>query len=439
MSRNERSELKNKISSLATSIKIGLNQNQTLIELIDINQRQININKENLKKLYSFNLPNNNKKEFKNEIIKELGSNNKELLSLNNYLNTQINNIKAKYNSLNEQIFKNNEDANNKLEILKERKFIYENALEEKESKIKILNNCLNKYNAKFEPENEIEILSDEQGYDSEDEISKNLNLSSSILANKCFGFNKYKKINKKMKGQISKLKSKIKKMNAYIKNLKGINKNFDYIDLPANSNIYIEGEDCMKEENNENNKTNMNTDGSSLCSDHSYFSESDEDEDNEISQQIISPIFKDKANNNLYSFIPKIDLSLINYNKKKERIEEKEKSLSRDNNFDQDELSMRINKIKKSIELNIDKKVLLIEKLKKYKNKIIKLNDKFREIYTPPAESFILKGIKKRKFLFNSSFNLTNNSLAKTNRKLLSDKNEFLNNLNSFNSNRLI
>lgn len=417
MSRNERSEIKNKISSLATNIKIGLNQNQTLLELIDINQRQISINKENLKKLYSFNLANNNKKEFKNEIIKELGSNNKELLSLNNYLNTQINNLKSKYNSLNEQIFKNNEGANNELEFLKERKFIYENALEEKESKIKLLNNCLNKYKAKFEPENEIEILSDEQGYDSEDEFSKNLNLTSNILANKCLSFNKYKKINKVIKGQISKLKSKIKKMNTYIKNLQNINKNFDYIDLPANSNIYIEGEDCMKEDNNENNETNMNTDESSLCSNHSYFSESDED--NEIYQQIISPILKDKLKQNLYSSIPKIDLTLINYNKKKDRYEGKEKSLSRDNNSDQDEVSMRINKMKKNIELYMDKQDLLIEKLKKYKNKISKLNEKFKDIYTPPAGSFIIKGIKKRNILFNSSFNLANNSLTKTNRKL--------------------
>lgn len=417
MSRNERSEIKNKISSLATNIKIGLNQNQTLLELIDINQRQISINKENLKKLYSFNLANNNKKEFKNEIIKELGSNNKELLSLNNYLNTQINNLKSKYNSLNEQIFKNNEGANNELEFLKERKFIYENALEEKESKIKLLNNCLNKYKAKFEPENEIEILSDEQGYDSEDEFSKNLNLTSNILANKCLSFNKYKKFNKVIKGQISKLKSKIKKMNTYIKNLQNINKNFDYIDLPANSNIYIEGEDCMKEDNNENNETNMNTDESSLCSNHSYFSESDED--NEIYQQIISPILKDKIKQNLYSSIPKIDLTLINYNKKKDRYEGKEKSLSRDNNSDQDEVSMRINKMKKNIELYMDKQDLLIEKLKKYKNKISKLNEKFKDIYTPPAGSFIIKGIKKRNILFNSSFNLANNSLTKTNRKL--------------------
>jgi len=417
MSRNERSEIKNKISSLATNIKIGLNQNQTLIELIDINQRQISINKENLNKLYSFNLANNNKKEFKNEIIKELGSNNKELLSLNNYLNTQINNLKSKYNSLNEQIFKNNEGANNELEFLKERKFIYENALEEKESKIKLLNNCLNKYKAKFEPENEIEIISDEQGYDSEDEFSKNLNLTSNILANKCLSFNKYKKFNKVIKGQISKLKSKIKKMNTYIKNLQNINKNFDYIDLPANSNIYIEGEDCMKEDNNENNETNMNTDESSLCSNHSYFSESDED--NEIYQQIISPILKDKIKQNLYSSIPKIDLTLINYNKKKDRYEGKEKSLSRDNNSDQDEVSMRINKMKKNIELYMDKQDLLIEKLKKYKNKISKLNEKFKDIYTSPAGSFIIKGIKKRNILFNSSFNLANNSLTKTNRKL--------------------
>ena len=437
MSKNERSELKNKISSLATNIKIGLNQNQTLIELININQRQININKENFKKLYSFSLANNNKKEFKNEIIKELVSNNKELLSLNNYLNTQINNIKAKYNSLNEQFFKNNEDANNKLEHLKERQFIYENALDEKETKMKLLNNCINKYKAKFESENELEILSDEDGYNSEDEISKNLNLSSSILANKCFSFNKYKKFNKIMKDQISKLKSKIKNMNRYIKNLQSINKNFDYIKFPTNSNIYIEGEDCIKEDNDENNESNMNTDESSICSDHSHFSESDEDI--EIFQQINNPIFKDRESKNLYSIIPKIDLTLINYNKKRDRYEEKEKSLSRDNNCDLDELSMRINKMKKSIELYMDKKEILIEKLEKYKNKIIKLNDKFKDIYTPPANSFILKGIKKRNFLFNSSFNLANNSLAKTNRKLSSDKIECINNFNNFNSNRLI
>jgi hypothetical protein len=227
--------------------------------------------------------------------------------------------------------------------------------------------------------------------------------------------------------------------MNAYIKNLQDINKNFDYIDLPDNSNIYIEGEDCMKEDNNKNSETNMNTDESSLCSDHSYFSESDDDM--EISQQIISPIFEEKTKQNLYSFIPKIDLSLINYNKKKKKCEEKEKekSLSRDNNCDKDELSMRIKKMKKNIKSCMDKKVLLIEKLKKYKNKIKKLNDKFKDIYTPPAGSFILKGIKKRQFLFNSSFSLANNSLTKTNRKLSSDKFEYLNNLNNFNSNGLI
>jgi hypothetical protein len=61
-----------------------------------------------------------------------------------------------------------------------------------------------------------------------------------------------------------------------------------------------------------------MNTDESSLCSEHSYFSESDDDM--EISQQIISPIFEEKTKQNLYSFIPKIDLSLINYNKKKKK-----------------------------------------------------------------------------------------------------------------------
>lgn len=213
--------------------------------------------------------------------------------------------------------------------------------------KIKQLNNCLNKYNAKYKTENKLEIFSEEQGFDSDEEISKNLNLSSSILANKCFDFNNYKKINKIMKSQILKLKSKIKKMKEYIRNLQSINKNFDYIDLPANSNIEIEGEDCMEEDNNENSETNINTDESYLYSEESYFSESEENIS--ISERIINPIIDNKINKNLYSFIPKIDLSLINFNKMNYINQKKEKIHTRDNNYDQDELSMKINKIKKN------------------------------------------------------------------------------------------
>ena len=87
ISRNNKSDIKNKLSFLATNAKNRLNQNQNLNELITIKRKQISRNKENLTKFSSLNLTIKNGTELENQIIKEIKSNNKELLSLNKYLN----------------------------------------------------------------------------------------------------------------------------------------------------------------------------------------------------------------------------------------------------------------------------------------------------------------------------------------------------------------
>ena len=109
ISRNNRAELKNQLSFLATSAKKRLDQNQNLNELIKIKKKQISRNKENLNKFSSFNSQKNNVKELWNKIIIEIKSNNKELLSLNNYLYEQINNLKNRYITMQNLYFKNNE------------------------------------------------------------------------------------------------------------------------------------------------------------------------------------------------------------------------------------------------------------------------------------------------------------------------------------------
>lgn len=139
ISTNNKTELKSQLNFLAKTVKNEINQNQNLTELITIKRNQIVKNKENLSKLSILKSTIKSKNELENKIIKEIESNNNEIVSLNNYLNEQIENLKSKYISLKNLLAKNNTSLINKLNIVKDRQFIYENVLEEKDSKIKIL------------------------------------------------------------------------------------------------------------------------------------------------------------------------------------------------------------------------------------------------------------------------------------------------------------
>ena len=428
ISRNNKSDIKNKLSFLATNAKNRLNQNQNLNELITIKRKQISRNKENLTKFSSLNLTIKNGTELENQIIKEIKSNNKELLSLNKYLNEQINNLNNRYESLKELWYKNNESLVEQLNIVKDRKFIYENVLAEKEVQIRRLDTNLTElYFQLYKDLEKREILFDDQYYDYDEELSNNLNNYKDILFNKCLGFNKYKNMSKTLKKQSIELKNKIKNITRYINTLKNLNNNFDFIDFSNyNNNLCIEGEECMKENNDISDNIRINTDDSILLSNEAGSFETEEEID--TYDIIINSFIEEKSKLKLDVKIPKIDLSQINYNKRKLKFEDKEKSLSRNNEYDKDIYSIRKRKIKKKIKLNMEKKEILIEKLINYKKKIKELKENVYKIKSTPKTSFKIKSIKKRKFLFNSTVILSNNSLSRNINNIISDNIDNLN-----------
>ena len=421
ISRNNHKELKNQLSFLATNAKINLNQNQILNELIKLKKKQISRNKENLTKFSTINKKIKNKKEISNEVIKEIETNNKEFISLNNYLNKQISDLNEKYISLTNILFNDNSNLNNQLDILKDRQFILENVLKEKDSEIKRLKNYISEIYIQFFDEIKLEIFPEEQFLDSEEEFPKILNIYKDYLLNKCISFNRYKKINNDFKKQITELKTQIKSINKYINTLKNLNTNFDCIDFSNYSkNIYIEGEECLKDKkdktvNNFNNteinqNPNLNTEDS-----FNEISTGIESNNLDIFDFIPNTYFEEKTKLKLKTPLNfKLDLSQINYNKKKKNIEYKEKSLSRKNNYDNDIYSLRIKKLKNKINLCLEKKEFYIDKINQYKQKIKEIKDNIKIIESPPVKSFKIKSIKKRTFLFNSTSILFNNSLSR-------------------------
>ena len=410
--RTEKNIVKNKLSSLASSAKVEITKNQILTELINNKLNQISKSKEFFSKIDSLKTSYKNKDELNNEIYKEINSTKNDLLSLNKDLKNQVNNLKIKYASLKDTFFSSITNENNKYIVCSDKHFIYENALEVKEVKINKFKKYLdNVHNEPFEQEEEIELYPEEQDLDSYEEITEELNYYGNNLITKMYGINKYIKINKILKNKMVQLKSKIKNINEYIKTLQNLNVNFDCLDFP-NNNIYIEGEECIKEENNKSNYTISSSEESVLFSNEATYME--KEEDNYIFDIILNTYFEEKTKINLEKQIPKLDLTLINYNKRKMKNEDREKSLSRHNNSEQDILSNRIQKMKKKIQSCINKNEIIAEKLKEYKNKIIGLNSKIINFYTPPVNSFRIKSIKKRNFLINSSFALANNSVTK-------------------------
>ena len=428
ISRINREEFKNKISFLAINAKNKLNQNQFITELIRIKKNQISKNKENLIKFTTLYNDIKNGNEFGNEIIKEIKSNNKELDSLNKNLRVQINNINNKYEYLKNAFFQNNENLFNQLDILKDTKFIYENALKEKKFKIAELKNYIDEIYIQLGDEKKI-LFAEDEYFEPDEEISNYLNNYKDLLYKKSKGFNKYKNLIKNLKRQNTELKRKIKSINRYINTLQNLNTNFDYIDFTNyNNNIYIEGEECMKEKKDDYN--NIIEDSFNLSNDM-------EIQENQRYDLINNSIFEAETKLKLNYDIPKIDLSQINYNKKKLQLEEKEKSLSRDNKNSEDIYSIRINELKEKIKKNSEKKEIYIEKINKYKRKIKELKEVYR-IESSSKDLFKIKSIKKRKLLFNSPNLLSYNSLSWRKKNMISNGFDNFSKINTFSEFRL-
>jgi hypothetical protein len=323
----------------------------------------------------------------------------------------------------------------NQLDLLKDRQFILENALKEKETEFNRLQNCICELYMQFYEPTKIEISSPEVIFDSENELSKILNNYKDCLINKSMGFNKYKKIRTDFKKQIMELKTKIKNINRYINTLNNLNTNFDCIDFSNyNNNIYIEGEECLKDINTKKaniSNTHLNTEDS--LNDIITDIESD---GMDIFDLISNNFIEEKTKINLKMPLNlKLDLSQISYNKNQMKIEDKEKSLSRDNNYDKDIYSIRIKKMKNKINLMSERKDFYIEKINKYKKKIKEIKESIKQLESPPVKYIKIKSIKKRTFLFNSSGILNNNSLSR--RKKNESEEIDHSNRNNFSTNR--
>ena len=80
----------------------------------------------------------------------------------------------------------------------------------------------------------------------------------------------------------------------------------------------------------------------------------------------------------------------------------------------------------------------MYIDKINKYKQKIKELKNNFKQINFSPLQSFRIKKIKKRSFLFNSSNILQNNSFSLKSKIISSNDFEILNNNKNFSSIKL-
>ena len=126
--KNRKKSNKNKlqISILATEARINIDENQQLFDAIDIINNLVKQTKSILHKLTS------KKKISKIEIINNLNEEKNGHIILNKSLKGDRNFIKLKYNKSKNELNQIISNLHNELDILVNRKFIYENALFEK-------------------------------------------------------------------------------------------------------------------------------------------------------------------------------------------------------------------------------------------------------------------------------------------------------------------
>ena len=181
--KNRKKSNKNKlqISILATEARINIDENQQLFDAIDIINNLVKQTKSILHKLTS------KKKVSKIEIINNLNEEKNGHIILNKSLKGDRNFIKLKYNKSKNELNQIISNLHNELDILVNRKFIYENALFEK--RIIIQKDKLKLNNIKlFEKVEEEKYITNEES----DEIyEQKLKIDQIYLKNQCKLYNK--------------------------------------------------------------------------------------------------------------------------------------------------------------------------------------------------------------------------------------------------------
>ena len=427
-SRNKKYELKSKLTFLADNAKNRMNTNIILRELISIQKNKISENKKIFLKYATLKSRTKNGLEFYNSLEKEMSRNNSNIKSENNSLKKLIEELKVKFETI---LIKGRETVNlteNNFDSLKEKNFLLKNALQSKENKVNRISkmiSILNEENFKiYNNFNEFSESELEYEINFKTELKNSLQYHGILLDKRLTKINKYIKDSKNRAKNILQLKISKNKIKKYIRTLYNLIENFDCLAFQDDKNIIIEGEECLQENIDTEEINHLNNNNEEYLSEgsESFISETNSIINSEIKEfELIRNIFYEKKTKiiNLPSII-KLDLSLINFNKQKLNYDYDEKSLSRNNDKEHDFLSLRIIKLKDEIKALEDHNDKLCKKIQQYSEKINKLNNILIRMNNHNSNSFKIKSIKKRKFLFNSANNLYNLSI---NRKELSHR----------------
>ena len=417
-SRNKKYELKSKLTSLADNAKNGINKNKFLRELISFQKNQISQNKEKFLKYSTFKLVSKTPQELLTSIKKELNTDNTNIKSENEKIKRLIKALKIKYEAIYSKGREATEYLLNELDLAKEKNFLIKNAKDRKDNvNLDITNNIImvraegNNLDIDtmvyYEKELDDEI-------DIKDELKKSLEYFTLLYDQKLMQINKYGKDIKKRTKKINILKANKKGLKKYVKTLNNLVTNFDYLSFPEGRNIVIEGEEFLLEQNDIVEDNNINNNALSFLTEESesILNETDNNILDIKEFDLLRNIYlEDQTKIVAVGTVPKLDLALINFNKQKLNYDYDEKSLSRNDMKEHSLISLRIIKLKENVKILNDKNAKLLEKIKKYSQKINKLNNIIINMNYQNPNSFRIKSVKKRKFLFSSEVALTNAS----------------------------
>jgi len=422
-SRNKKYELKSKLTLLAEGAKNRINKNKTLRELISIEKNKISLNKQEFLKYSTLKLMSKNNQELSASIKKEINKNNSNVHLENDSLKRMINALKIKYDSLISKGREVSENVFNDLEKEKNKKFLIKNAIKQKECDFKDITQNLNRIKSESQKiEVDLAIYYEkeiEDDFDIKDELKKCLEIHTILFDQKLMQINKYLLDTVKKSKIINQLKLLKKSIKKYTRTLNNLLSNFNYLSFPNDKEIIIEGEECLRE-------TNYNEGGNAVNNNTISFTEESESFLNETDINLeIKEIdlfrnnYLEEKSRLITKSLPKLDLTLINFNKQKLIYDYDEKSLSR-KDMNHGITTLRIIKLKDEIKALNDKNDKLLEKIKKYAEKINKLNNIIININYQSPNTFRIKGVKKRKFLFSSkSVNSVNTNPSRNSKSI--------------------
>ena len=370
---------------------------------------------------------------------KEIDKNNSNTRLENDSLNRMINALKIKYETLIEKVRDVSDNLINDLDKAKNKKFLIKNAIKQKEYDSQDITQNL--YKLKLESQQlEVDLAiyyqkEIEDEIDIKDELKKCLEIHRILFDQKLVQINKYLHDSVKKAKILIQLKLSKKGIKKYIKTLNNLLSNFDCLSFPVDKEIIIEGEECLRETNYNPEENAVNNNVYSFTEEsESFLNETDINlEIKEI--DLFRNNYLEEKSRLITKSLPKLDLTLINFNKQKLIYDYDEKSLSR-KDMNHGITTLRIIKLKDEIKALNDKNDKLLEKIKKYAEKINKLNNIIININYQSPNTYRIKGIKKRKFILGSSSVNSNVSRNSKSISYRSDMNRNIKNKLNLNNN---